>query len=494
VTTPPSTPENTLDRLTGRAVWVVGDVMLDEYVTGSAERISPEAPVPVLRVRDTELRLGGAANVARQVAALGGCATLGGIVGADGTGQDFLALCQRSGVDPRAIVVAPTRRTTRKLRALSQGQQLLRLDWEDTTRVGDDVLSQLIDRLESSPTPDIIVLSDYAKGVVSEPLIKGLTRFAKSAGCRLLVDPKRPDFCDYRGAHIVTPNLAELRQATPRVFDPERVTEIASVAQEIAEQHAFEALVVTLGERGILIAPSRGTHEYISASPRAVFDVTGAGDTAMGVLATALATGASLRDSVLLANVAAGVAVGEVGAAAVTREQIRHALAGSPSLKILDRAALAARATTWRLSGKRIAFTNGCFDLLHAGHLFLLQTAAQQGDVLVLAINSDDSVRRLKGPGRPLMSAADRASLLAALECVHAVTIFPEDTPLETIKVVRPQVLVKGGDYRVEGVVGRKLVEDNGGRVVLVPLQGTRSTTALVERIRRTSEEPEQPR
>jgi D-beta-D-heptose 7-phosphate kinase / D-beta-D-heptose 1-phosphate adenosyltransferase len=487
MTTRPSAPADALDQLTGHTVWVVGDVMLDEYVMGSVERISPEAPVPVLRVGETELRVGGAANVARQIAALGGRVTLGGIVGTDVQGDDLLVLSQRAGVDTQAIVVAPTRQTTRKFRAMSQGQQLLRLDWEDTTPVEDQIISELIDRLEASPTPDIIVLSDYAKGAVSERLVKGLTRLGHTANCRLVVDPKRPNFGDYRGAHIVTPNLAELRKAAPRDFDSGNLNEIASIAREIAEQHAFEALVVTLGERGILIVPSRDAHEYVPASRRAVFDVTGAGDTVIGVLAAALAAGASLATSALLANVAAGVAVGEIGTAAITRDQIRHALAGAPSLKILDRTALAARVATWRLAGKRIAFTNGCFDLLHAGHLSLLQAAALEGDVLVLAINSDASVHRLKGSGRPLVPAADRAALLAALECVDAVTIFPEDTPLETIQIVRPQALVKGGDYRVDDVVGRDLVEREGGKVVLVPLDGARSTTDLVERIRKTA-------
>ncbi|MGB8985068.1 MAG: D-glycero-beta-D-manno-heptose 1-phosphate adenylyltransferase [Candidatus Sulfotelmatobacter sp.] len=454
---------------------------------GAVERVSPEAPVPVLRVVETDHRVGGAANVARQVAALGGRVILGGTVGADRAGHELLALSKRCAVDTQAVVVEPTRQTTRKFRALSQGQQLLRLDWEETRAVDDAITSQLIDRLEASPTPAIIVLSDYAKGVASARLIEGLTRLAKTANCRLLVDPKRPTFGDYRGAHIVTPNLAELRQAAPRGFDPTSLTEIASVAREIAEQYAFEALVVTLGERGILIAPARGPHDYIAASRRAVFDVTGAGDTAIGVLATALAAGTSLANSALFANVAASVAVGEVGTAAVTREQIRHALAGSPSLKILDRTTLAARVATWRLAGKRIAFTNGCFDLLHAGHLSLLHTAARQGDVLVLAINSDDSVRRLKGCGRPVVSAAERAALLAALECVDAVTIFSEDTPLEILEIVRPQALVKGGDYRLDDVIGRELVERDGGRVVLVPLEDARSTTDLIERIRKTS-------
>lgn len=487
MTSPLLAATDILTRLKDRTLWVVGDVMLDEYLTGPVERISPEAPVPVLRAQETETRAGGAANVARQIATLGARVILGGVVGSDEAASALLAHCRHSSVDTRAVVTAPARRTTRKLRFLSKSQQLLRVDWEETTSVGESCISQLVSRLEASPSPDMIVVSDYAKGAVSEQLIERVARL-KPAHCRIIVDPKRSDFAAYQGAQILTPNLAELRQATSRSLDAFDPTEIASVAAEVVRQHGFDALVVTLGERGLLIARSDGPYEYIPAARRAVFDVTGAGDTVIGVLTAALAGGASLTDSARLANAAAGVAVSEVGTTAVTWQQIRHALADDTSQKVLDRIALSARAATWRLAGKRIVFTNGCFDLLHAGHLLLLHTAAQQGDVLVLAINSDASVRRLKGPDRPLVPAADRANLLAALECVDAVTIFPEDTPLEAIRAVRPQVLVKGADYRAEDVVGRSLVESDGGKVVLVPIEDGWSTTELLERMRKTSD------
>jgi D-beta-D-heptose 7-phosphate kinase / D-beta-D-heptose 1-phosphate adenosyltransferase len=484
MTNTPLSATEALTRLSDRTLWVVGDLMLDEYLTGPVERISPEAPVPVLRAHETETRAGGAANVARQIAALGARVILGGVVGSDDAASALLAHCRHASVDTRAVVTAPARRTTRKLRCLSKSQQLLRVDWEDTTSVGEACISQLLSRLAASPPPDMIVVSDYAKGVVSERLIESVARL-KTGNCRIIVDPKRADFAAYHGAQILTPNLAELRQASSGSLDAFELNEIASVALALVRQHGFDALVVTLGERGLLLARSDGPYEYIPAVRRAVFDVTGAGDTVIGVLTAALAGGASLTESAQLANAAAGVAVSELGTTAVTTQQIRHALAGDTSQKILDRAALTARAATWRLAGKRIVFTNGCFDLLHAGHLALLHSAAQQGDVLVLAINSDASVRRLKGPDRPLVPAAARAELLAALECVDAVTIFSEDTPLETIRAVRPQVLVKGADYRAEDVVGRSLVESDGGKVVLVPIEDGWSTTELVERMRR---------
>ena len=481
-----SQAEELFHRLPDRTLWVVGDVMLDEYLMGSVERISPEAPVPVLRVENRELRPGGAANVARQIAALGARVVLAGVAGADPSAEDLLGLCEQCGVDARAVVRAPYRQTTRKTRALSRGHQLLRVDSEDTAPVEESTIRELLGSLQSGPEPSVILVSDYAKGVVTPGLIQSLRRAAP--GCRILVDPKRHDLGVYRGAQILTPNLAELRNATRRTFDPRNLEEVASVARDLAEQNAFEALVVTLSEQGVLVVPSSGPHVHVAAVRRTVFDVTGAGDTVIGVLASALAAGAGLSDAARLANAAAGLAVGEVGAVAISAEKIGQALRGSAALKILDRAALADRVASWRAAGKRIVFTNGCFDLLHAGHLTLLRAAAQQGDVLVLAINDDDSIRRLKGPTRPLVSAADRAALLAALECVDVVTIFPEDTPLETLSVVRPQVLVKGSDYRLDEVVGRDLVERAGGKVVLVPLEGSWSTTRLVERIQRAAE------
>jgi D-beta-D-heptose 7-phosphate kinase / D-beta-D-heptose 1-phosphate adenosyltransferase len=473
--------------LSDRTVWVLGDVMLDEYLIGSVERISPEGPVPVLRVKERELRPGGAANVARQIAALGARVVLGGIVGTDGAGEELLNLCKLCGVDARGVVATSDRPTTRKTRALSQGQQLMRVDWEATRPVAEHTAQQLLAHFERGTAPDLIVISDYAKGSVDKQLMARLGSVASTAGCRILVDPKCHDLDVYRGAHILTPNLTELSNATRRALDPEHVDEIASEARKLARQHAFDAIVVTLGERGVLIVPSNEPHEHVPAVRRAVFDVTGAGDTVIGVLASALAAGSDLAMGARLANTAAGVAVEEVGTVAVTAEQIDEALRASSALKILDRATLANRVASWRAAGKRIVFTNGCFDLLHAGHLALLRAAAEQGDVLVLAINSDASIRRLKGPDRPLVSAAERAALLAALECVDVVTIFPEDTPLETLSVVRPQVLVKGADYRADQVVGRDLVERDGGQVVLVPLEGSWSTSRLVEHIRRTA-------
>jgi D-beta-D-heptose 7-phosphate kinase / D-beta-D-heptose 1-phosphate adenosyltransferase len=478
-----SAPPELLERFADRDVWVVGDLMLDEYVTGAVERISPEAPVPVVRAQATENRLGGAANVAGQLAALGAKVSLAGIVGADGAGETLLRLCESAGIDIRAVLKLPERQTTRKLRVLGHSQQLLRLDWEDLAACAPQVTVRLASKLaESGRSPEAIVLSDYAKGVLTPETIAAVLRLRGSAP--VLVDPKHTDFGRYRGATTVTPNLRELEAACGRTLDPDDTAAMAAAARALLHAAGLESMVVTRGSRGMLVVPSDGAESTLAALRREVYDVTGAGDTAIAVLTLGLAAGAPLAQAAQLANAAAGVAVSQVGAVAVSAAAIRDALAARPDSKILSRQELGARVAAWRTAGKRIVFSNGCFDLLHAGHLALLGHAAKLGDVLVLAINSDASVRRLKGPERPLVPQAERAALLAALTFVDAVTIFDEDTPLDVLQAVQPQVLVKGGDYQPSEVVGRELVEAAGGQVVIVPLTPERSTTSLLERIR----------
>ncbi|MBS0383706.1 MAG: D-glycero-beta-D-manno-heptose 1-phosphate adenylyltransferase [Proteobacteria bacterium] len=484
-TTAPERPSlhEILARACDLAVWVVGDIMLDEYVIGDVARISPEAPVPVVRVQRFEDRLGGAANVACQVGALGAQVALAGLVGNDVAGGRVLDLCRESGIDVRAVRQLTGRPTSRKLRTLARNQQLVRLDWEDTAPCPADAIDWMLERLREVRAPDVVILSDYAKGVLTPALIGRIREIAASANTRIVVDPKQRDFDAYRGASILTPNLHELEVAAGRTFDPEDAASIAECAQWLARDIGAEALVVKRGGRGMLVAPARGPHQVIPARGRALFDPTGAGDTVVALLATVLAAEATLVEAATLANAAAGITVGKVGTVSVTPGEIVEFLGGESDHKVLDRDELMAQVGHWRNAGKRIVFTNGCFDLLHAGHLSLLHQAAQHGDVLVVAVNSDDSVRRLKGTERPLVSEHERAAMLAALGCVDAVTIFAEDTPLELLQAIRPDILVKGGDYRVEQVVGRELVESAGGRVVLVPLLSGKSTTALIDRI-----------
>ncbi|MEO8746977.1 MAG: D-glycero-beta-D-manno-heptose 1-phosphate adenylyltransferase [Rhodanobacter sp.] len=472
-----------LQRAAGVVVWVVGDIMLDEYAVGEVDRISPEAPVPVLRVCDVEYRLGGAANVARQITALGGHARLAGLVGRDPAGDRILKLCEEFGIDARGVQQVDDRPTSRKLRALARHQQLVRLDWERATPCPSDATARIIERLKAGRSPAMVILSDYSKGVLTSELIAGIVDAVAPAAVRIVVDPKRPDFSAYRGASVLTPNLRELEIAAALVFDPDDTEAIAASAQRLVRKAGVEALVVTRGERGMLVVPAHEPWIAIPARGRETFDTTGAGDTVVAVLATVLACGATLAEAAYVANAAAGISVGKIGTASVKPAEITAALRGEGPGKIFDRAELVARVDGWRTSGQRIAFTNGCFDLLHAGHLSLLHQAADCGDRLVLAINSDASVQRLKGPGRPLVSQNERAAMLAALSCVDAVTIFDDDTPLETLLAVRPDVLVKGQDYTIEQVIGRDVVESGGGRITLVPLLPERSTSALINRI-----------
>ncbi len=470
------------DRFAGLHIWVVGDLMLDEYVSGTVERISPEAPVPVVRAQATEHRLGGAANVARQIATLGARVSLAGICGADAAGEDLLQLCALAGIDTHAVVRLESRRTTRKLRVVSHSQQLLRLDWEDIQPCTADITVRMLGKLAAAGAPDAIILSDYAKGVLTAETLAGVVRARGAAP--VVVDPKHRDFARYRGATTVTPNLHELELACGHSLAVDDTAAIATAARALLRSAGLESMVVTLGNRGMLVVRPDAPELAVPAMRREVYDVTGAGDTAIAVLTLGLAAGAPLLEAAQLANAAAGVAVCQVGAVAVAAASIRDALASHPDGKLLSRQELAQRAATWRAEGKRIVFSNGCFDLLHAGHLALLSHAARLGDVLVLAINSDASVRRLKGPERPLVPQAERAALLAALTFVDAVTIFDEDTPLAVLQAVKPQVLVKGGDYQPTEVIGRELVEGNGGHVVIVPLTPEKSTSSLVARIR----------
>ena len=474
----------TLGRCAAVSVSVVGDVMLDEYVNGSVERISPEAPVPVVRATGSECRLGGAANVARQIAALGAKVALAGVVGDDADGATARRLCNESGIDTRAVVSIKGRPTTRKLRVVCQSQQLLRIDWEDQSPLSEADSRVLVDLANSIPQTDALILSDYAKGVICPTVLTGLLQDRRPRSRMIVVDPKHRDFTRYRGAAIVTPNLRELSEAAGRRLDGADLEDVCEAARFQVQQGCFESVVVTLGDRGMLIVSREGPPQLIPALKRSVYDVTGAGDTAVAVMTTCLAAGSSLAEAAGIANTAAGIAVGEIGAAAVPASKLAAALTNSPLSKLLTRTDLAAQVARWRASGRRIVFTNGCFDLLHPGHLSLLHFAKSLGDLLVLAINSDAAVRRLKGPHRPVIPERDRAAMLGALECVDAVTIFDEDTPIECVRSVMPDILVKGQDYRHQEVVGRNLVEAAGGRVILAPLLPDYSTTSLLARAR----------
>ena len=469
----------------GARLWVVGDLMLDEYLDGAVTRISPEAPVPVVKVAGRRQRLGGAANVAHCLVALGAQVSLCGVVGRDPAGDTLIAACGRAGIDTSAVGQEPRWSTVRKVRVVAQHQQLLRMDWEDLRPVSPDDVEPLIARLEASPRPDAIVLSDYAKGFLTAPVARALVGLGQRLDVPVLVDPKVDDLELFRGASVVTPNLREFASAVGGALPDPQSAEFAALVERHRERAGLGALLVTLGEGGVLVARKGVDPVAIPAAKRDVYDVTGAGDTLIAVLALGLAVGADLAVAAQIANAAAGLAVGQFGTATVTLDHLARDLSHRPLDSAVSEPELQQQLAFWRLQGKRVVFTNGCFDVLHAGHLALLRAAAALGDVLLVGLNDDASVQRLKGEGRPLTPQDERCALVAALDCVDAVSLFSEDTPLRLIELVQPAVLVKGADYALEQVVGREVVEAAGGEVVLVDLVGGRSTTRLIEKARR---------
>jgi D-beta-D-heptose 7-phosphate kinase/D-beta-D-heptose 1-phosphate adenosyltransferase len=373
------------------------------------------------------------------------------------------------------------------VRVLARQQQLVRLDWETDEAVDLAVVEALFAKLQVERRPDAIVLSDYAKGLLTPAFLREVIGFARDAGVPVLVDPRASDFARYRGATVIKPNLAEVERATGRQLAEGDVQGLDDAARELLRQSDARAMVVTLGQLGLAVVTPGGPIKLLPVMRRNVCDITGAGDTVMSVLALGVAVGADLLSAADLANVAGGIAVTTVGTAVVHPAEIAAALLPQPTAKMLSLDDLVERRKWWRQENKRLVLTNGCFDLLHVGHVSLLRHAAGLGDVLVVAINSDASVRRLKGAGRPVVPEAERASVIAALACVDAVVVFDEDTPLEALTKLRPDVLVKGADYSIEQVVGREYVESYGGGVVLVPLVPDYSTSALMEKIRGSS-------
>ena len=477
--------ERALERLGEPRVLIVGDLMLDRYVTGDVTRISPEAPIPVIAARHSEEKLGGAGNVLANLCSMRAKVELVGMVGDDGWGAQIRELFANLGVPIDGLVTDPTRPTILKTRMMSGVQQMLRVDWEDVRPATGAVEDALRERaLAAVERADAVVLSDYGKGVLTDTVMRPLIDAARARKIPVLVDPKGSDYRRYRGASLVTPNRREAEQALGRTLvGPDAVDEGARELMELAE---LDAAVITLGAEGILYRTRDGESGREPARARAVFDVTGAGDTVVSHLALYLAGGLGLARAVALANMAAGIVVGRLGASTVTRAELFALMrdGDSPRGKVLAPENLDATVTAWRQAGRRIVFTNGCFDILHAGHVDYLRFARSQGDVLLVGVNDDASVKRLKGDGRPINHIEDRLTVLAALEMVDGVVPFGEDTPAELVKRVTPHVLVKGEDWRDKGVVGREWVEGHGGTVVLAPMTPGRSTTNILERAR----------
>jgi D-beta-D-heptose 7-phosphate kinase/D-beta-D-heptose 1-phosphate adenosyltransferase len=447
---------------------VVGDVMLDKYVWGKVERVSPEAPVPVVRATHNSQQPGGAANVAMNLAGLAASVKVIGFAGEDTDREHLESLLKAAGVDP-ALITIPEFPTISKLRILGGQQQLLRLDVETKQAAPVDAYERLLAAvINELPSVNAIVLSDYAKGVLTPVVCQQIIGAARKENVPVLVDPKSPDFSRYRGATTICPNLPELASALQATDTDAVLIE----AQRIVPEFDIAYLVVTLSEKGIAVVRDSG-HFIAPAVARQVFDVSGAGDTVISVLALSVACGLPIENALQLANVAAGIVVGKIGTVPIQKFELIAALSGEIAVhaeeKILTLDRLLGRVAAWRLAGQKIVFTNGCFDLLHTGHITLLEQARQEGDRLIIGLNGDESVAALKGSGRPTVGQRERAQILAALAAVDAVVIF-EQTPLTVIEAIRPDVIVKGGDYTEEEIVGAPQVRSWGGRVRIVPL------------------------
>jgi len=465
-------------------VLVIGDVMLDRYVWGSVDRISPEAPVPVLRSLHTTRVPGGAANVAMNLVGLGVKATQAGFWGDDLEQRELSELLSSAGVDISGMVLS-AHPTISKTRVMARHQQLLRMDVEDSAARAANEESELLDRaLCLVSEADAIVLSDYAKGTLNPALCRGVIEEARRRGIPVLVDPKDKSFGKYAGATTICPNLSEMSLVTG--IDRNNLPELIGAGKRLAGETGIDFLTVTMSEKGILLlSPHSSFHSQARA--REVFDVSGAGDTVIATMAACLASGLDAESAVDLSNVAAGIVVGKTGTAPISRNELVAELTTSAAIgipeKVLDREQLLVRIAEWRATGHRIVFTNGCFDILHIGHITLLEQCRQFGDKLIVAINSDASVQCLKGPTRPVVKQNDRARVLAALASTDAVTIFDEQTPLDLIRRIRPDVLVKGGDYTTATVVGAEDMMTWGGRVEIVPIVPGHSTSSIIARM-----------
>lgn len=461
-------------------ILVVGDVMLDRYWHGMSSRISPEAPVPVVKVSQTEDRPGGAGNVALNMAALGSSVSLIGIVGNDEAGQILQHRLRAAKIDID-FLVSTTKPTITKLRVISRHQQLLRMDFEDKFDLSDS--ADFIGKVKAAiRNCDVLVLSDYAKGSLQD--CQTLIRIARDAGVPVLVDPKGHDFVRYRGANILTPNFHEFETVVGKCTSEQ---DLVQKGKALMQDLGLQALLITRGEQGMTLLRPSQPELHLPARGREVFDVTGAGDTVIATLAAAIAAGHSMPEATALANLAAGIVVGKLGTAAVSAPELRRAIIAEQGAQrgVVSEEQLLMAIEDARASGERLVFTNGCFDIIHAGHVGYLEEARKQGDRLIVAVNSDASIRRLKGSGRPINPLDRRMAVLAGLEAVDWVVSFDEDTPERLLRRVKPDVLVKGGDYSEDQVVGGNIVKPYGGKVKVLSFYDNCSTTSIVNKIRK---------
>lgn len=477
--------EQFLAGLKNLRVLVVGDLMLDEYVWGIVERISPEAPVQVVEVHKEDLRLGGAGNVINNLVALGVGVSVASVLGDDDDGCLLQQKLIQLGVDTTGLVRETGRTTSRKTRVMANNQQIVRIDRETRAEITSEQVERLACRVnETLPICQAILVSDYLKGVLPASLLQAIIAAGRAAGVPVVIDPKGSDYNKYHGASVLTPNRKEAQVASGIAIVDE--VSLHRAGRALCDTLELETLVLTRSEEGISLFFRDGGDEHMPTQARAVYDVSGAGDTVLALIGVGLAAGLSMPEAAWLANLAAGIVVGKIGTSTVSPDEILDVTGRQhkdTDLKIHDRLGLARLLDERRSQGDRIVFTNGCFDLLHVGHVKYLQAARKLGDLLVLGLNSDASIRRLKGPNRPLIGQEERAHILAALNCIDYVVVFDEDTPLQLISSLRPDILVKGGDYTPDGVVGREVVESYGGRVELIRFVDGKSTTNIINKI-----------
>ncbi len=478
--------ETIIDDFSNIRVLCIGDIMLDKFVYGQVDRISPEAPIPVFSIKEERVMLGGSGNVTRNLVSLGAHTTLVSVIGNDKTGREVAAMV---GKEPKVLPLLITendRITTTKTRYVAGNHQVLRADQEVQTAITDETARMVIDSVISEmDNVDVVVISDYGKGLLTRAVLHTIIQAANEKKKPVLVDPKSRDFSLYYGATIISPNMHELANAMNHEVRTE--AEITEAAKSLMNNYNIANVLVTRSKDGMTLISDNGEAHNIRARAHEVYDVSGAGDTAIATLALGIASNLSFKDSAVIANVAAGVVVGKIGTAVITTQDLKTELfvhektAGTHKIMTLNDAMV--QVDRWKREGRIVGFTNGCFDLMHSGHLTILNGVKTQCDKLIVGLNSDGSVKRLKGKNRPINGEIERSLLLASLSVVDMVIIFEEDTPLNLLETLRPDILAKGADYEKHQVVGHELVESYGGKIVLVPLKEGYSTTSIIKRV-----------
>lgn len=472
-------------------ITVIGDVMLDVYFMGAVKRLSPEAPVPIVKVKTKTRTLGGAGNVALNLAGLGCNPILMGIRGNDHPGNKLSAILKQNRIQDH-VVVDPSHPTTTKTRVIGQGQQLLRLDEEKFWNAPQEAQTQLIDQFKKNVlVSSAVIISDYGKGALRGEIVPQVISLCHEKEIPVFVDPKGKNWDRYRDATAITPNTPEIELISDQTIDGDE-SKLITISKAVRKQYRFDWLLVTRGPEGMCLIGKDNSPILIPATAKEVFDVSGAGDTVIACLAAGVAAGMLFPKASALANMAAGIVVGKLGSQAIDLHELQAALhkkesgarlASSHKITTVDAAKMQVKA--WQASGEKVVFTNGCFDLLHPGHIHILNQSKSMGDRLIVGVNTDSSIKKIKGPDRPIVTEQDRADVLSALGCVDLIVFFKAETPLSLIKALKPDILVKGADYSIDKVVGREIVESHGGKVSLVPLLKGYSTTGIVDKFHR---------